>query len=462
MPFEVTKIGEQPTGKFEVTKLGEGQAPTPAEESEGWLPYIGRNVAQLATTTPYSLVRSGLGAGNLINAALQDIPMPESARQFLLQQQQENIPTFGQAREEVAAYLPKFATEMKPQDYWIQTLGPQALIAGATGGLSSLPAVAETALSTMGALGGSQLGGQALQGLFPESKLAPELGSLAGGFGGGMAGRMIPGTGESIMPSKALKPEKVLTEAKPEQRSLYGAAEQLSEGVSAKPTNLLKTTNELEKNLGYGMAKEDVAEITNLIDDIRARTQSGEASPAGTLALEEAKAFRRNINDRFKGKLSPAMQHNLGVINKELKEFILKEGSQEHNSLWLKAEKLTQNIGDLEKKIAKAQNRPEWLNNVMKLTKVGVSPTIGYLTKLLGGSTQLATGIGGLSALAGKMFNEATYLREISKKFPTSYNKYLDTVWHAAKSDAPKMVMRLNDIAEEMNKKMPFEEDENQ
>ena len=460
MPFEVTKLGEQPAGGFEVTKLGTGQMSEqsqaqPEEESEGWLPYIGRNIAQLPTTA-YSLGRSYGGLGNIFNAALQDIPMPDKMREFLLAEQEKNVPTISQAHQQTVPYLPRVMTEQKPGDEWFQSLVPQAGLMAATGGLSSLPAAAESILSTLGVLGGSQLGGNIAQTAFPESKLASEIGSIAGGLGGGLAGRLVPGTGKSIMPSRALAPEKVLAEAKPEQKGLYQAAEQLAENVSAAPTDLLKTTNDLEKNLGYGMEKEDVTKITNLIDDIKARTQSGEVSPAGTLSLEEAKAFRRNINDRFKDKLSPAMRHNLGIINKELKDFILKEGSEQHNKLWLKAENLTKNIGDFEKKLAKAKDRPEWLNNIMKLGKLGVSPTIGYVTHLFGASPALSAGVGGLSILARKMFNEATYLREISKKFPTSYNKYLDTIYHATKSDSPKVILRLNSLAEDLNKQMPL------
>lgn len=463
MPFEVTKLGEQPKGKFEVTKLGSGEST--AQEHEGWGPYIGRNVAQLVTTTPYSLVRSGLGIGNLINAALQDLPMPEGAREFLLKEQQSNIPTVAQARQEAAAYLPKFATEMKPGDEWIQQGVPLAAataispIMAARQGMAVLPAAVESILSTLGGIGGSQLGANVAQGIFPESKLAPELGGLAGGFGGGLAGRLVPGTGKSIMPSRALAPEKVLKEAKPEQKTLYGAAEQLAEGVAAKPTKLLETANKIEKRYGYGMAEKDIKDIDKLIGDIKAHTQSGENSPAGTLSLEEAKAFRREIGHRFKDVDTPTMKHNLDLLNKELKEFILKEGSSEHNALWTKAEKLTQNIGDLEKKIARTNNRPEWLKNVMRMSKLGAPTTVGSLLKLAGASSKLASGVGGLSLLAQKMFSEANYLRNISKRFPSSYNKYLDTVWHAIKSDSPKVILRLNNIAEELNEKMPFEEE---
>ena len=77
------------------------------------------------------------------------------------------------------------------------------------------------------------------------------------------------------------------------------------------------------------------------------------------------------------------------------------------------------------------------------------------------GLPQVATGgVLGLSQIAHKIFNEARYLNEMSKKFPTSYNKYLDTVYHAMKSDSPKILLRLNAIADEMNKKMPFDEED--
>jgi len=345
-----------------------------------------------------------------------------------------------------------------PGDWFPELLTQNALPALLTGGLKSVPAAAESLLSALGVYGGSQLGENIAQGAFPENKLAQAAGSIAGGFGGGLTSRFIPGTGKSIMPSRSLAPEKVLAQAKPEQSGLYNAAEKLSEGVAAKPNKLLGAIDDIKKRFGYGMAEKDVKDISKLVEDIEARTQSGVNSPAGTLSLEEAKAFRREINHRFKDINSPTMKHDMGLINNELKNFILKEGSPEHNELWLKGEKLTQNIGDLQTKLKKAATAPEWIKYAKGIGKYGITPTISGLSHFLGFSPTLAGGITGLSLTAGKIFNEVRYLREISKKFPTSYNKYLDTIYHAIKSDSPKVLLRLNDIADEMNKKMPFEE----
>jgi hypothetical protein len=174
MPFEVTKLGEQPSGRFEVTKFGEGTAPmqqAQPEEPEGWGGYLGRNLGAKLPTYGYEAVRTGLGAGNIAQPLARAMLPNRGIVQFNAEELRKN-PLFrntqpneqvdltrllpfvggGTARQETASVLPKVMTEQRPEDWW-----PEFLMSKAIPLALNFPKSLPDVLQTLAMYGGGNL-----------------------------------------------------------------------------------------------------------------------------------------------------------------------------------------------------------------------------------------------------------------------------------------------------------------
>lgn len=244
MPFEVTKLGDKPTGKFEVTNLGTGQPaaqPDGEEESEGWLSYLGRNFIAKAPTYAYEAGRTGLGIGNLLQPLTRAL-LPESAKTLkgnitppkgaLWGQSAEPVDmtrllpfvSNATARQEASSVLPNVMTEQRQGDWFPEFIGSQAIPLA----LNAPKSLADV-MQTLAMYGGGHLASQGMGTIAPSitknEDLQEFLEQSAGFAGGHYAGKGARTLMEKSTGRLAPRVEEKAREEYQTQKSEYENAE---------------------------------------------------------------------------------------------------------------------------------------------------------------------------------------------------------------------------------------------
>ncbi len=445
---------------------------TSSQEPEGWGSYIGRNIAKVPTLA-YEMGRTGLGLGNLLDMALpeqqQATPISQDPNQALYDYLanyrsgataglRAALPSTQQAHKEISAVLPEYMTQHRPEDWPAEFALTELPLIAATGGFKSIPAFGRSALQSLGILGGSQLG-ENIGGTVGEKIGFPNLGrvggAVAGGHLGGMAARAITPGKTNIVPTKAMAPEKIIEELREQQRPNYEAAIALEGNKAGNATKLINILNDVNEDIGLGMAKSDQNYVRELIKDLDS------ASINGKMTLAQAKTAKRNINDQlYEHTVSSPVKKQLTKIVGGLNEFIAENGSPEHNKFWQQAEQNTRDIKKFENQIRRVKENKESLPSIIKegMRKFKMPVTLSALSKFLGFGNSVSAITGLLTEGARRLFLEGKYLYKISQEHPDIYNKYINTLANAHKIDASKVAMRLNDMAKKLDKDYPEEE----
>jgi len=433
------------------------QQPAQAVEQseETWPQYIGRNVAKIPSMA-YTAASTGLGLGDLEHLMRTELAGdPEEWPNYVL-----GFKTSEQARRESRQAFPEswkdYATQSRPGDRPAEFLATELPMIAATGGFSSLPALGRSALQSAGILGGSEaLGalGQEVGQTFGAPGTGRAIGSIAGGHAGGLAASKRL----NILPTKAMAPEKIIQDLKEQQRPTYDAAIALEGPTLGNAKKLNATLNNVEQNIGLGMAKHDRDYLSDILNSV------GSSIKNNGLTLEQAKSIKRNINDQlYEHTVSSPVKKQLTKIVGGLNDFILDNGSPEHNKVWLAAEKNTKDIKKFSDQVKHAKEHKESLPGVIKegMNRWGLTAGLPSLAKWFGFSHSAAAITGLMTEGARKLFIEGKYLYKISKEHPDIFNKYINTMANAAKMDAPKVAIRVNDIAKSLDKYYPEESEE--
>lgn len=422
---------------------------------ETWPQYITRGVSKIPADI-YSMGRSGFGIGDLIQQGLGEPRQnvnPQSMNDYLsnyLQsaktELQQLIPSEQTARQEVAsAYSPifgkegaRYATESRPGDWPMELLSqtiPSLGMGAVRGGLSGL---GKQALKEAGILGGGLAGGE----------LGEKVGGRTGRLIGSVTGAFVGG-----QPVKTLYPSKHL-EKYVKQAENYGAvannaytlADSLHENVYGNTSKLEQVMDKVGRNLGKGLKKSDQKNIMNNLQQLEESIQNGKMS------LEDAKTFRRNLNEyTYDFKTSNAYKTQVKPLIKELGTFIEESGSPEHTKAWRAGEEATK------KKYAALNKIPDTgLDKVIKLGEKALSKS-GWLGM---GSYLLGVGLGhttkGLigSGLAGALHaaSEAKYIKRVLQEHPEIAREYKKTLLHQGIKDIGGLSYRLNKLGDKVDK----------
>ena len=432
---------------------------------ENWPEYIGRNIAKTPALA-YELGRSGLGLGNLLEMALPAQPTPVSESDpnkaiydYLANYQsgataglKSFLPSMEQANKEISQILPEYMTQHRPEDWPAEFALTELPLIAATGGLKSFPAFGRSALQSLGILGGSQLGataGEALGEQVGMPNLGRVGGALGGGYLGGLGARAAIPTKSSLLPTKVMAPERIIEDLRIQQKPNYDAAVALEGNKTGNAAKFINTLNNVYEDIGLGMAKSDQTYLRDMIKDI------DNAISVGKMTLAQAKTAKRNINDQlYEHTVSNPVKKQLTKLIGGLNEFIIENGSPEHNKFWQAAEQNTIDIKKFEKQIRHAKEAKESLPGIIKegMKKYSLPAGLGTMAKWFGFEPKIAAITGLLTRGAQRVFLEGKYLYRISQEHPRIYRKYIDTLSHAAKMDSPKVAARINDIAKDLDR----------
>ena len=435
------------------------------EEEESWPSYIGRNIAKVPTLA-YEMGRSGLGLGNLLDMVLPGqqgtTPISQDPNQALYDYLanyksgattglRTALPSTQQANKEISAILPEYMTQHKQEDWPAEYALTELPLIALTGGFKSLPAFGRSALQSLGILGGSQLG-EEVGGTIGEQIGFPNLGriggAVAGGHLGGMAARAITPGKTNIVPTKAIAPEKIIEDLREQQRPNYEAAVILEGNKSGNASKFINILNDVNEDIGLGMSKSDQSYVRELIKDLDNAVSSGE------MTLAQAKTAKRNINDQlYEHTVSNPVKKQLTKLVGGLNEFIMENGSPEHNKFWQQAEQNTRDIKKFENQIRRVKENKESLPAIIKegMTKFKMPVALSSLAKWLGFGNSVSAITGLLTEGARRLFLEGKYLYKISKEHPDIYKKYINTLSEAYKIDANKVAFRINDMAKKLD-----------
>lgn len=436
----------------------------PVEETESWLPYLGRNIIAKAPTYAYEAARTGLGIGNLLEPLTRAIiPQPEWNLEGLKKLPYGKnaqpvdfmhlLPFVSQqtARQEAASVLPNVMTETRPGDPWAELLMSQALPLGL-----AKPKTLTDALQMLGAYTGGYYGGKTAQAYAPRltsNKDIQEALTQLGGMGGARVGSFAGGLVGKI-PTNKLAPEVLIDTLREQQGPAYEAAIALEGDKIGDSSRLLKKLNKINDNLGLGMSKTDKGIALEALSDIEQASMNG-------LPLAQAKIAIKNLNSRiYDRSTNDALKPHLHDIKEALTDFIKETGSPEHNKEYFKAQKTSRDIFDLEKKIQQASKDKESLAGVFKdaVKKYTLPMGIGSLAKMFGFDNKAVAIAGLLSSGARRIFLEGKYLHQISKEYPDIFNKYVNTLIQAPKMSPEKAALRINNIAKSLEEYYPEEE----
>ena len=440
-----------------------------ASTEESGLSYFGRNFIAKAPTYAYEAARTGFGLGNILQPlAHAIIPQPEWNQEGLSKLPYGKnaepvditrlLPFVSQstARQEAASVLPKVMTEQRQGDWWPEFLGGQAIPLA-----MNAPKSLADAMQTLGMYGGGYLGGKLAGSYAPsvtENKDIQDVITQLGGIGGAKAGaigaKFIPGK-QSMIPTKALAPEKLIETLREQQQPQYDTAIALEGDKLGDSTQLVKKLNGISRNLGLGMEESDKNAMARTLGDIESASING-------LSLEQAKTALHNVNARlYDHNTNDTLKPHLSKLNKALNEFILENGSAEHNKVWQKAQKTSQDIFGLETKIAESAKNKESLAGIFKesLKKYKLPIGFGTLAEMFGFGHKAAGIIGGLSNGARRIFMEGKYLHEVAHEHPDIFNKYIDTLLKVPKMDPAKAALRINNVAQSLEEYYPEEEE---
>lgn len=423
----------------------------PDQSEEGWGGFLARNLAK-APSNIYAGLKSGVGLGDLEHILRTELGGdPEEWPNYVT-----GMPTFAEAKGESRALYPQgwkeYGTESKPQDWLMDLLTTQGPMIAATGGLSSLSALGKTAAI----LGGSKLGGmggQTLGGMAGIPKTGEAIGGLLGGAGAGLGASL----GKKLIPSKGLAPEILLEDLRTQQKSNYDQAIALEGDKTGNAGNLLNTLNKVNQEIEVGMPQNEQNLIRQLLSGIEGAVTDGK------MTLAQAKMAKRNINSQlYEHTVTNPVKQQLVKISKSLGDFIEENGSPEHNKFWNEAQKNTKDINKLEEQIRYATKNKESLPGVLRegLKKYKFPVGLSVLADVFGFGHKAAAITGYLTNGARRLFSEGQYLYRVAQEHPAMYDKYMDTIKQAAKLDAPKVAIRINDIAKSLDRYYPETEEE--
>jgi hypothetical protein len=374
---------------------------------EGWGGYAVRNVARAPVELAKNLA-SGFGVGDLAHGAVNQLPGPEFLRNMI--HKQIPLVTQKQAARPFEQGLPEYLTKEQPGDEYAQALLGQLPFIAAGGGFSSPLAFGRELATSLGVLGGSEVGKYA-GGELGERLGNRPAGEVSGSLAGGLAAPFAVGSFFN-RPSQSLAPKLQATEeaafnaakagrvaaaesqfvpklqearkalqasefAIPKQKSLFESLKKSQIGEVkneiASYKNQIKSLDEiraplydtatkLEKN-SRGSARDIAEAIKEVSQDIKKGVMPSDqkalshnisavknAIAEGTLSLKDAKKFQKNFNDQIYNRdATNSFKRYMNRITSELNNFIGRNGSPEHNANWNKAEQATRELKTLKK-----------------------------------------------------------------------------------------------------------------
>jgi hypothetical protein len=430
------------------------------ETPESWGQYGVRNLAQVPASL-YETARSGLGGGNLLKMLTDRVPEGIFQAGQLDKLRRVLLPTTSEANEELSTFLPKTMTEHKPEDYWTQFALTQAPFLAAGGAFKSAPAFAKSLTSTLGMLGGSELG-SAAGGAIGNALGDEELGATLGGFAGGAAGGH--GVNKAITlaknrPSKYF-PEKIqgklqsdIVEYRNKINTLdtqrtenYKKAKGLESAKKGSAKPLRKQINEIYSEM-EGVHPTDKKLIRENIRELDNSLASGE------LSLTSAKRIQKNFNDQIYNRdASRTFKRYMGEITNTLNKFIEEVGGEEHSKPWKEAEAQTRELKKLqrnekdfirEKKIEMRENKAHFEPETSVANKWGLAGLASVLGNAVGGH-KIGAIVGGLTKAGQTLAEEIKFSREVMRNHPEIHQEFKTFIKEADKLPKAEVLRRLD------------------
>lgn len=360
---------------------------TTDNSEEGWQDYVLRNLSKTPALL-YSSLRSGLGAGNLLDLYARKGTTSPEAQQVIQSGLKTLLPTRKQAHEEISQVLPKYFTEQRSGDEPAEFLSSELPFIAAGGGFKSAGNLGRSLLSSLGILGGSEVG-SSIGGNIGESFGDREIGELVGGYagakGGSKASQFLSNRPSKVIGPKIEKRErdafdyqqqeklKEVTGAKKKfeqtklgqidtskkeiasyknkiknieaaRKPLYEEAARLQGNSKGSAKKIRNVINEVGQELTKGISSSDASAITHNLNSIDNAIQNG------NLSVKDATTIQKNLNDQIYNRgVSNSFKRQMNKVVRSLNDHIKEYGSKEHSEVWEKAEGLHRQLKELQK-----------------------------------------------------------------------------------------------------------------
>lgn len=220
-------------------------------------------------------------------------------------------------------------------------------------------------------------------------------------------------------------------------KPLYEQASKVEPKGKFEAKKIIDITEDINKNFQKAVGTGDVSQLTKIIKDIESTVNRGTTHPKGELSVADAKTLKRNINDQiYERGASSVFKHQAGKAVEELKKFVTKNSSPEHNKLWNNAEKLYVESAKLKKGRKEFVTEKKHEISARKGEKFPIEEKIAQKQEKQHVSTELQRDLKRTHAEYKKFTDTANKeLQSDLKRIDAEHKKFIDTASKELQSD---------------------------